>query len=49
MGPDHHGPVGHGEDGEVHVKHDGKPLRILNSREVDVFELNFHQGHSAAM
>lgn len=45
MGPDHRGLVDHSKDGEVHVKHDGKPLRILKSREVDVIELNFHQGH----
>lgn len=48
LGPDHRGLVGHSKDGEVHVKHDGKPLRILKSREVDVLELNFHQGHPGA-
>lgn len=49
LGPDHQGLVGHCKDGEVHVKYDGKPLKILNSREVDVTELTFHQGHSATM
>ena len=43
------GLVGHCEDGTVSLECDGKPLRILDSRELDVIKLNLHWGHPPAV
>lgn len=43
------GLVGRGEDGTIYVKCDRKPLKILNSGEINVITLNFNQGNPVAV